>query len=320
MSTTAARKTIRSTLRWILWVLLAQFILINISASLYAYKLTHFYDATAVTKNSSPNVFEKTWKLFTGPKYHKIPVVDLPNRPYEMVYFHTSRKDRIEAWYMKADSAKGTVILFHGLTSNKVAMLAEAYEFLYMGYNVLLPDLRAHGNSSGNTTALGVWESEEVKLSYDFISSQGEQNIILYGISMGAVIIAKSIYDYGIKPSHIILDAPFNSLTDHLRGRARELGFPTEPFATLFTFWISIERGFNGFRHNTSDYATKINCPALVQYGDIDRLVLRKEPLSIFDHIPSSQKKFVEYPSADHESFLLKDPATWRKTMEDFLR
>ena len=46
------RKTLRSVFKWILWVFLAQFVLINISGIIYGYKLTHFYEPalSALTK------------------------------------------------------------------------------------------------------------------------------------------------------------------------------------------------------------------------------------------------------------------------------
>jgi alpha-beta hydrolase superfamily lysophospholipase len=310
----------RSIVKWVLWILIVQFVLINISGIFYGYRLTHFYEPASVPLHNSKNIFSKTWRLFTGPKFQKLPVRETPIYPYEAIQLFTKNNNAIEAWYIPVDSSKGTVILFHGLGANKVTMLEEAYEFRYLGFNVMLVDLRAHGNSSGNTTTIGVRESEEVKLAYDQVLKKGEKNIILCGLSLGAVVIAKSIYDYGITPSKIILDAPFASLRDHLRGRARILGFPSEPFAGLVTFWAGLERGFNGFRHATTRYAEKINCPVLLQCGALDHWVLQKESNSIFEHIASADKKMVIYPGAGHESFLNNDPWKWRKEIEEFLK
>jgi hypothetical protein len=85
-------------------------------------------------------------------------------------------------------------------------MLDEAYEFRYWGYNVMLVDFRGHGNSDGEVTTLGMKESEEVKLAFDHISKTGEKNIILWGMSLGAVIITKAIWQYDLKPQKIILE------------------------------------------------------------------------------------------------------------------
>ena len=81
------RMGLRSVFKWILWALLAQFVLINISGFLYAYKLTHFYEpaANAGDEPRSKNIFVKTWRLFKGPIYRKIPIEELPGVPYQTV-------------------------------------------------------------------------------------------------------------------------------------------------------------------------------------------------------------------------------------------
>lgn len=310
--------------RWIGWVLLVQFILMNISAALYAYKFTRVYDDPALrTAKPAGNVFEKTWRLFTGPRQPKSIITDSPTFPFDTITLQTGKGIFIDAWYGQTDStAKGTVILFHGIAGNKGMLLAEAYEFRYLGYNVLLVDYRAHGNSGGQTTTIGVREPEEVKLAYDFISSKGETNIFLYGISMGAVVVSKAIADYDLKPVGTILEMPFASLQTHLQARARANGFqglPEKPFGFFVTWWMGIERGFNGFRHKTYAYVKKMNGPVLLQWGSLDSYVSVGETDKVYKAIASTQKKLVVYERAGHESLLQNDPVRWRIEIERFL-
>jgi uncharacterized protein len=311
-----------SFLRWILWVLLVQFILINISASFYAYRLTHFYeDSSLLVYHPATNVFAKTWKLFTGPRFGKSIVDAKPDFPFESVKLTTKSKLTIDAWYIKTDSvSRGTVLLFHGITSNKLSMLSEAAEFRFLNFDVLLVDFRAHGSSSGQTTTIGYRETEDLKLAYDWVRNRGEKNIYLWGSSMGAVVVAKAINDYSLTPSGIILEMPFLSMESHLKARARVLGFPQQPFGFLVTMWISIERGFNGFRHETTDYVKKVNCPVLMQWGALDPYVLQDETAAIFTSIASEDKKLVVYESAGHESMFKNDPLRWRTEVGAFLK
>lgn len=314
----------RTVVRWILWILLAQFILINISAAFYAYRFTHLYTAgqraVDLKKHVSQNIFAKTWRLFTGPRFYKLSETEVPVFPYTTVVLKTKNKIPIEAWYGRADSAsKGTVILFHGLTGNKSLVLQQAYEFRYWNYNVMLVDVRGHGKSGDNITTIGYKESEEVKLAYEYIKKGGEENIYLWGASMGSVEIIKAVTDYNLKPEGIILEMPFLSLQSHLKGRAKIMGFPKQPFAFLITFWIGAEQGFNGFGFNTASYAKKITCPVLIQYGTKDQLVKKNEVEDIYDAFASADKKLVIYDGATHEYFLKKNPERWRKEVEEFL-
>jgi len=324
MERQSIKRKLPSLIRWILWVLLVQFVLVNISAALYAYKLTHVYDDPSL-RNPKPtrNVFSKTWRLFTGPRQARSVITGVPGFPVDTVTLKTQKGILIDAWYGKTDSImKGTVLLFHGITSNKGMALTEAEEFRYQGYNVMLVDFRAHGNSGGNTTTIGVREVEEVKLAYDYLVQKGEKNIFIWGSSMGAVVVAKAIANYELKPSGVILEMPFASMQSHLQARARALGFggfPEKPFGFLVTCWVGIERGFNGLKHQTTRYAGKVNCPVLMQWGALDNYVLKSETDKVYNAIASPNKKLVIYDHGGHESLLQNDPVKWRIEVGKFL-
>ena len=315
------KKGFKKIIRWICWVFIIQFVLVNISAALYAYRLTHFYDDPSLREpNPSRNVFAKTWRLITGPKYVRSQIMYEPLFVYDTISLVTKKGISIDTWYSKTDSVKkGTVIMFHGIGAAKDFLLDEAEQFRLMGYDVMLVDFRGHGNSDGNATTMGVRESEEVKLAYDFITNQGEKRIFLWGGSFGAVVVAKAVGDYDLPVEGIILEAPFASIQSHLRARARILGFPREPFAFLTTFWMGIENRFNGFKAKTSRYAKKINCPVLMQWGTLDAYVQKWEIDAVFNAVASTDKKLIIYENAFHESLLRRNPSRWKAEIESFL-
>ncbi len=321
MSEPKPRSVSRRIIKWIMRVLVFQLVLINISAAFHAHRITHYYDDDRVRnmRSSAGTVFLRTWRLMVGRKLPKSIIYYYPPFPYDTIRLQTKSGISINGWYAKKDSAKGTVILFHGLNSNKGDNITEGLVFLSMGYNILLVDIRAHGNSGGIANSLGVRESEEVKLAYDHVRAMGEKNIVLWGMSLGAVIITKAIYDYGIEPKKVILDMPFDRLQDHIRARARVFGFPDEPFGFLVTFWTGIEQGYWGYGHRTSKYVTKINCPVLLQWGELDEYVLKKEMDHIYKNISSNQKQLVVYENARHERLLGHNDLKWKTTIGGFL-
>ncbi len=322
MQVTKKKRRYRSVLNWALWALLAQFMLINISASLHAYKLTHLRSPgpDTWTKPASKNIFVRTWRLFSGVTLYRQALTGTPSFPVSTVVLTTKNNIAVEAWYSKADSAaKGTVILFHGYMGHKGLIADEAQAFRNFGYNVLMVDVRDHGNSGGNVTTMGYKESEEVKLAYDHVRQTREKNIFLWGASLGAVEVIKAVSDYQLSPSGIIVEMPFLSLQSHLEGRARAMGFPGQPFGFLTSFWIGVEQGFSGWSFRTADYAKNVHCPVLMQYGNRDQLVLQYETNKIYKAIGSNNKKLVTYDGAGHASFLRHDPAAWNMQVKAFL-
>lgn len=314
---TATRSNIRYYLKWVLWVVIVQFILVNISASVYAYKFTHFYNTPPV-KVAAQNIFERTWKLFTGPSFYKNTIEPSPSFPYETVHLKTSDDIPIDGWYSPSDTSSKCVILFHGITVNKSYVADEASMFRSWGYNVLLIDFRGHGKSGGSTSSFGVKETDEVKTAFSFAQAKGNKKILLYGVSMGAAVCIRAVHLNLVKPDAIIADMPFGTLRNHLRSRAALLGFPSEPFATLVTFWIGVERGYNGFKHDISSYAKDVKCPVLVEWGEEDPYVKQEEIYRVFNNLSSVNKKIVTYFSAGHESFLKNDPSRWIKEVQSF--
>ena len=306
-------------------MVLAQVILLNISASVYAYRLTHFYtDSSLRTPQRSANLLARTWRIFTGPRFVKAAPGPEPKFAFDETGLVLSNGLRISGWYARPDTLhRGTVIMFHGVGSQKSDLLYEASAFRSLGLRVLMIDLRGHGRSEGNRTTLGVKEAEEVKLAWDLVSAKGEKNIYLYGVSMGAVAVSRAIWKYGMEPAAVILEMPFASLQTHLRARARTLGFPgfpEKPFSFLVSRWIGWESGFSGLAHRSTKYVREIDCPVLLQWGERDKLVTKAEIGDIYDAIGTRNKKLVTYQGAGHESLYRSDPETWKRAVEGILR
>jgi uncharacterized protein len=309
-------------LKFLLRTALLLFILLNIITAFHAYKFTHFYEASGapVKKSEMKSGWGITKDILFGINAYKQKNKVLADSAFENVYLTTKDNIKLQAWYMKsAPTANGTVILFHGHASKKTSVLEEAAGFRRMGYNTMLLDFRAHGSSGGNTSSIGYYETEDVKLAYDFIKGKGEKNIILWGISMGAAAVSKAMNDYPLQPSKVILEMPFASILKAAEGRIKMMGLPGEPLATFITFWGGAEHGFWAFKMKPAEFVKQIKCPVLLQWGQNDPRVKQEETDLIYANI-TAPKKLVVYESAGHESLCEKEHAKWMSEVGDFLK
>ena len=143
---------------------------------------------------------------------------------------------------------------------------------------------------------------------------------MLWGISMGASAITKAVKDYQLNPEKIILEMPFGTIEDAAAGRLKMMGLPPQPLAILITFWGGVEHGFWAFGMKPQEYAASIKCPVLLQWGRNDPRVSKSEEDILFKNIPGTNKKFVIYETAGHESLCKKETAKWETEVAAFLR
>ncbi|HSN62432.1 MAG TPA: alpha/beta fold hydrolase [Ferruginibacter sp.] len=310
----------KKSAKLLLRTILVLFFLFNIIVIFHAYKLTHFYERSQVTlkKAADKTTWDKTADILFGAKAVKQQNT-APDTIVQAVYFTTADNLKLEGWYLPVLNAKGTIAMFHGHGGKKSSLLPEAAVFRRQGFNTLLLDFRAHGNSQGNSCTIGYEEAEDVKLVYDYLEKKGEKNIILYGVSLGASTITKAINDYNLAPAKVILDMPFASLSDAVEGRLKIMKLPAEPLATMLTFWGGVLHGFWAFDLKPYEFAGKINCPVLLQRGRKDPRVTQEETEKIFNNIHSS-KKLVVYENSAHESLYKKESDKWTNEVTAFLQ
>jgi hypothetical protein len=306
----------RKVLKRSLWTIFVLFLFLNFITYLHAYRFTHFSDSSEARTSEHISTSDKIKTLFTGIKNPRPENKTQPQVPYQTIKINSNKL--LDCWLIKADSAKGTVLLFHGYGGEKSSMLDKATELLAMRYNVLLVDFMGSGASEGNSTSIGFKEAEEVKDCFEYIQKQGEKNILLFGTSMGAVAIMKAISDYKIRPSSIMLECPFGTMYKTVCARFKLVKVPIFPMAGMLMFWGGVQNGFWAFSHNPVDYAKDISCPTLLLFGEKDNRVSREEINTIYNKL-QGHKKLVTYPLAGHENYLLKYKDQWVQDVKSFL-
>lgn len=136
---------------------------------------------------------------------------------------------QIAGWWIPAERSIGpsgpTVVLVHGWGSNKSGMLAIA-EVLHAEYNLVLPDLRNHGQSSSGTTTQGVLEQQDLRAIVDWlVEAKGPEQIALLGSSMGGATSA-ALARTDRRIDALILDSTHATLANAAAARLAVSGYP----------------------------------------------------------------------------------------------
>src|SRR5882672_719819 len=72
-----------------------------------------------------------------------------PDLRAEVVAIPSRSGSVLAGWLCLADQPRGSVVLMHGVRSNRLSMVERARFFREQGYDVLLFDFQAHGESPG---------------------------------------------------------------------------------------------------------------------------------------------------------------------------
>jgi pimeloyl-ACP methyl ester carboxylesterase len=135
----------------------------------------------------------------------------------------------IAGWYIPAGDGTGptgaTVVLVHGHGNNKSDMLSRA-ELLHEDYNLVLFDFRAHGQSSGFQSTLGVLEKGEVHAVVNWLEeTKAPTSVALLGISMGGAAAANEAAD-DLRIDALILESTHATLANAIQARLDREGYP----------------------------------------------------------------------------------------------
>jgi hypothetical protein len=134
------------------------------------------------------------------------------------VDFRSHDNTRIAALMVLPDQTpRGVVVLIHGLTERKEAMLTVAESFADAGYVAVTPDLRAHGSSGGRYTSMGFHEKRDMVALLDYLAGQG-CDVSHTGVLGGSLGAAVGLQWAGIDPrvKTVIAVAPFSDLRSEL--------------------------------------------------------------------------------------------------------
>lgn len=296
---------------------LTLFILMNVVAFMHAWRFTHFSSANGSRVTSGSLSFGQKLKYaLTGVPNPRPQTGDIPRSSYKDVVidstYHTS------AWFIPADSSKGTIVLLHGYGGEKSSMLDKASILKTLGWNCLLIDFRGGGASPGTKTSIGYYEAEQVAAAVKWLADQKQGPVWLFGTSMGAAAALRAIAHESVSVSGLVLECPFATLYGTTAARFRMQGVPAFPMAGLIVFWGGVQQGFNGFAHNPVDYAREIKIPTLLMWGEKDPKVSANETAAIFDNLKGPKLR-INFPNAGHENYLLKYKNEWTDAISGFL-
>ena len=234
--------------------------------------------------------------------------------------FMTNRDGlKLHAHYYKAEKETNKFILgIHGYKSYARPEFGPYIEFYHnLGYNVLLPDDRAHGLSEGKYIGFGVLDRFDcIDWAKYIVDTYGENvEIRLHGVSMGAatVISATGERELPKQVKSTIADCGYSSAW-------KVLSYQVKHMAHLPVFLLSlceklcIKRANFDFHNNTPvELVKNAKIPMLFVQGGKDFMVPSKMVYDLYDSCGSQYKKLLFVEEAGHAESIAFEPQKYHQ-------
>ena len=212
-------------------------------------------------------------------------------------------------------------LLLHGYSRTRTRVYSLGLYYAQKGYNVVMPDLRGHGESGGDYIGMGWLDRKDVlKWLELIISRDSAAKIVIQGGSMGAataMMAAGEKLPENVKA--IVEDCGYTSafdvfsdvLWDHARLPAFPLVYTAELYAMIFA-------GYSFSEASALDQIKKSTVPVLFIHGDSDNFIHTDMVYKLYDACPT-EKELLVVEDAAHGQALYRDPDRYFDTVFGFL-
>ncbi len=239
--------------------------------------------------------------------------------PYEPLNLKSPYDYIINGRLYPNDSDK-YIIIVHGITMNIYGALKYLPFFYKKGFNVVVFDLRNHGETGGENTTYGYFEKWDLKTITDYLFKKFGKDISvgLHGESMGGTIsMLYMAMDKRIRFG--VIDCAFSDLPELLLLKLRQdTNLNSKKMINLVNLFIKIRAGFSIEDVSPLKELPTIHQPILFIHGSKDDYVPTMMTKAMYSF--KMDKKFMYIvEGAEHGTSMATDPDQYDEKITDFL-
>ena len=243
---------------------------------------------------------------------------------YEDCFIKSDDDVKLHAYLYKQKSKRFVIGIhgYHWFARNEYAPYFSFYHTL--GFQMLLPDNRAHGQSEGKYIGFGVLDRMDcIAWAKYLVSTYGEDiEILLHGVSMGAACVMGASCEEELpkQVKGIIADCGFHSAYEVLKFQMKKMfHLPAFPFLNIVEKICKHRTGFDFHHHSPIESVQKANVPILFVQGCKDKMVPSWMAQTLYDAC-SSRKQLLMVEDAGHGESICKAKEKYEQTIQTFFK
>lgn len=224
----------------------------------------------------------------------------------------------LRAWLLVPDAPKGALALLHGVHANRWLMLPRAELLWRAGYVVLMPDLQAHGESSGDRITFGYLEAQDAHACLRYLREHFPGlRVGGVGVSLGGAALVLAGPAAGSEAD--VLEAVFPTLAEAIDNRlAMRVGALSRVLAPLLLWQLKPRIGVGVDELRPVESIRQLPCPVLILSGTADRHTTEAQTRALFA-AANDPKELWLVPGASHDDLLRFDETGYAAHVLGFL-
>jgi len=242
--------------------------------------------------------------------------------PYERVSIRSHDGLTLVGKYYAGNVGAPLIIFFHGYRSTGERDASGGFQLCReRGWNLLVVDQRAHGESGGRTITFGIRERYDCKTWAEYAARRfgPETPIFIWGISMGAsTVLMASNLELPASVRGIVADCGFDTPAGIMKSTLRRWRWPQFP---MYQFAALGARLFGGFRLNEAsalECVKNAHLPILLVHGEADGIVPCKMAHAL-RRACASPVTLLTVPGASHGISWYVDLPAYQGALERFM-
>ncbi|MFZ3576688.1 alpha/beta hydrolase [Virgibacillus sp. DJP39] len=255
-------------------------------------------------------------------------VIEEANRWYNEQTIQTFELTTFDGLVLKANylshhkSTGKVVILAHGYRGNKEDMSEYVKLYYDLGYDVLIPDARGHGESEGDYIGYGWHDRKDYQEWIQrLIDEEGKDTILLHGNSMGAALVLMASGEkLPQEVKGIIADSGYTSVQDELTYQLKHLyNLPAFPLMGITSVITNIRTGYTFEEASAIEQVKKNSRPLLIIHGAADQLVPTEMADELYEAATGNKELWI-VPDAGHTEAFTVAPVEFQKRVNEFVQ
>lgn len=227
--------------------------------------------------------------------------------------------ERHHALYISKGSNR-TALVLHGWRKCSIDMLflARIYE-KELGYNVVMPDFHAHGQSEGDMIQMGWLDRKDMM---EWIETFKTDTMVVHGVSMGgATTMMMSAMDYPeeVKDIRFVDDCGYTSVWDEFSGELKnQFGLPEIPLLYTTSILCKLCYGWSFGEASAIDEVKRSDYPMYFIHGGSDTFVPTEMAQRLYESKRSNKELWIA-EGAEHAESYLKHRNEYIKRLKAFV-